>query len=98
MTQGADVDFKDKNGEAPLHKAAKGGHLDVVKALLDAGNYEDQTLMMNFMKTPCVNAHLLQTMHCSQVSHQSYSDLQSFNNFELTLILSCITTYSKVLR
>jgi ankyrin repeat protein len=37
LQEGAEVDEKDSNGMTALHCAAKGGHVDCIVALLEAG-------------------------------------------------------------
>lgn len=49
LAQGVDVDFKDGNGEAALHKAAMRGHINAVSILLSAGNY-----LRHFLKVACL--------------------------------------------
>lgn len=41
LTSGAQVDARDHNGNTPLHIAAKEGHLDVAKALLEPVRYSE---------------------------------------------------------
>jgi len=37
LGQGAEINATDKNGWTPLHCAARAGHLDVVKLLVESG-------------------------------------------------------------
>ena len=41
LTSGAQVDARDHNGNTPLHIAAKEGHLDVCKALLEPIRHDE---------------------------------------------------------
>lgn len=37
ISQGVDVNYPNKDGDTPLHKASAGGYVEIVKLLLDAG-------------------------------------------------------------
>lgn len=67
LAKGADPDCRDRYRETPLHKAAEGGHSDVIKVLLDAGKYCDQVVKIAFLILQCSFSYLIHTIHSLNV-------------------------------